>query len=66
MRFTIRFFRAFAVILAVLPCFTIAQNVYGEALGKAVSKRLPQRAMERLLEYITFLGGKKKCQVKKR
>ena len=48
MRFTIRFFRAFAVILAVLPCFTIAQNVYGEALGKAVSKRLPQRAMERL------------------
>ena len=36
MMFTIRSFRAFAVILAVLPCFTIAQNVYGEADRKSV------------------------------
>ena len=48
MMFTIRSFRAFAVILTVSSCFAIAQNVYGEALGKAASKSLPQRAMERL------------------
>ena len=48
MMFTIRSFRAFAAIFAVLSCFTIAQNVYGEALSKAASKSLPQRAMERL------------------
>ena len=48
MMLTIRSFRAFAVILTVLSCFAIAQNVYGEALDKAASKSLPQRAMERL------------------
>ena len=48
MSFTIRSFRAFVLILAVLSCFTIAQNVHGKSLSKAALKSLPQRAMERL------------------